>query len=114
MLNYDGRLFRPVADAPGTESRIAHYRQRGDLLWGDFTGGRARRGALTGTCADDGTLRFAYSMVLDTGDVISGRCVSTPEVLSDGRIRLHERWERYGVHASRGESTIEEIPKEST
>jgi hypothetical protein len=104
-VNYDGRRFQPV-DAPG---RVATYRQDGDVLWGEFTGGRARRGALTGVCAPDGTLRFAYCMVLDTGEVISGHCVSTPHLLPDGRIRLREDWERYGAHADRGVSYLEEI-----
>jgi len=109
MIDYDGRRFRPVEDANATPSRVAVYHQVGDLLWGEFLGGRARRGALTGICAPDGTLDFAYSMVTDGGDVISGQCVSTPQVLGDGRIRLHEVWERFGRHAARGTSAIEEI-----
>lgn len=107
-LNYDGRRFRPAGpdDAPG---RVATYRQDGTVLWGEFSGGRARRGALTGTCGADGTLDFAYCMVLDTGEVISGHCVSTPHLLPDGRIRLRESWERYGAHADRGVSYLEEL-----
>lgn len=109
MINYDGRRFRPVADGAPEESRVAVYRQEGDLLWGEFLGGKARRGALTGTCAPDGRLDFAYCMVLDDGEVISGHCASTPQVLEDGRIRLDEVWERFGAHASSGVSVIEEI-----
>jgi hypothetical protein len=112
VINYDGRRFRPAAGT-GQESeqgRQARYWQDGDLLWGEFTGGCARRGALTGTCRLDGTLDFAYCMVLDSGDVVSGRCMSTPRILGDGRIQLHERWERYGPHAATGESCLEEIP----
>jgi hypothetical protein len=108
-INYDGRRFRPSAGGAGEESRVALYRQDGDLLWGEFCGGRARRGALAGTCRPDGTLDFAYCMVLDDGDVISGRCLSTPRILDDGRIQLREEWERYGPHAARGESCLEEI-----
>jgi hypothetical protein len=107
MINYDGRRFRPVGHGPGAPT--ATYRQSGDLLWAEFGGGHARRGSLTGLCAPDGTLRFAYTMVLDGGEVISGHCESTPEVLADGRIVLHEKWERYGEHAASGESQIEEV-----
>ncbi|RKT54856.1 hypothetical protein [Saccharothrix australiensis] len=110
MINYDGKRFRPVADGAPEESRVAVYHQDGDLLWGEFLGGRARRGALTGTAAPDGSLDFAYCMVLDDGEVVSGHCRSTPNVLSDGRIRLDEVWERFGDHASSGVSVIEEIP----
>ena len=110
MIDYDGRRFRPVTDGSGEESRVAVYRQDGDLLWGEFVGGRARRGVLTGRCAPDGSLNFAYCMVLDDGEVVSGRCASTPQMLDDGRIRLNEVWERYGPHAGTGTSAIEEIP----
>lgn len=108
-LNYDGRRFAPSDGVPGEASRVALYRQDGDLLWGEFSGGRVRRGALAGTCATDGALDFAYCMVFDGGEVVSGRCHSTPTVLSDGRIRLHEEWERFGPGGSRGVSSIEEI-----
>ena len=106
-INYDGRRFRP---AESTENgRVAVYRQDGDLLWGEFTGGRARRGALTGTCEPDGRLEFAYCIVLESGDVISGHCRSTPTLLDDGRIQLDEVWERYGEHAAAGVSRLLEI-----
>lgn len=110
MMNYDNKRFRPVGGRTGEESRVAVYRQHGDLLWGEFVGGHARRGVLTGTSASDGRLEFGYCMVLDTGEVVSGHCRSTPEILADGRIRLHETWERYGAQASAGVSCIEEIP----
>jgi hypothetical protein len=35
--------------------------------------------------------------------------VSIPEILPDGRIKLNERWERYGRHADQGTSTIVEV-----
>jgi len=107
VINYDGRRFRPAEDSAA--GRVAVYRQDGDLLWGEFTGGRARRGALTGTCAPDGSLEFAYCIVLDSGEVISGHCESTPRILADGRIQLDEVWERYGEHASSGTSQLLEV-----
>jgi hypothetical protein len=48
-------------------------------------------------------------MVLDHGEVISGQSVNTPEILEDGRVRFHERWERYGPHAAGGVSYLEEV-----
>lgn len=109
MIDYDGRRFRPVTDQPSEDGTVAVYRQSGDLLWAEFSGGHTRRGSLCGLCAEDGTLEFAYTMVRTTGEVISGRCVSTPEILADGRIRLHEQWERFGPHAATGVSQIEEV-----
>lgn len=108
MISYDGRTFR-AQGRPEGEAPVARYRQDGDLVWAEFAGGDVRRGALAGTCAPDGTLEFAYSMVLTGGEVVSGCSISSPEVLADGRIRLHERFERYGRNAATGASCIEEI-----
>lgn len=107
MIDYDGRRFRPAEH--GEDARIAVYRQDGDLVWGEFTGGTARRGALTGTCGPDGELDFAYCLVLETGEVISGHCTSVPRTLDDGRIQLDETWRRYGRHAATGVSRLYEI-----
>jgi hypothetical protein len=107
VIDYDGRRFR--AAGHGSESAVATYRQSGDLLWAEFSGGTTRRGAVCGRCAPDGILEFAYTMVLTDGEIIAGRCRSTPEVMDDGRIRLHETWERYGPHAATGVSTLEEV-----
>jgi hypothetical protein len=108
VINYDGRRFRP-ADDPDASDRVATYRQDGDLLWGEFSGGRARRGSLTGTCTPDGKLDFAYCMVLESGEVISGHCTSIPRILDDGRIQLDEVWQRFGAHESVGISRLHEI-----
>ena len=126
MINYEGKRFRAVTDDPGSDappaaaggsptvgpgvsSCLATYHQDGDLVWAEFAGGEVRRGSLAGTCDPEGTLDFAYCMVLRDGGVISGRSVNTPQVLADGRIRLHERWERYGPHSARGISYMEEV-----
>ena len=107
MFNYDGRRFRVVGAGPG--SATGHYHQHGDLVWGEFSGPTIRRGSLCGRCADDGTIEFGYTMVLAGGEVISGHCISRPDVAPDGRLLLHETWERYGPHASRGTSDLEQV-----
>jgi hypothetical protein len=106
-IQYDDRRFR-VADVTGGEAPEAHYHQDGDLVWAEFAGGKVRRGSLAGTCAPDGVLRLAYCMVLETGDLVSGRCVSTPTLLDDGRIRLAEAWQRYSPRVAAGTSYLEE------
>lgn len=106
MINYDGRRFRKVGGGDGT---VARYRQDGDLVWADFAGGQVRRGTITGICGPDGTLRLAYTMVLASGEVISGHTVNTPAQGTGGRLVLHEKWERYGKHAATGISHLEEV-----
>ncbi|MEU4392184.1 hypothetical protein [Kribbella sp. NPDC023855] len=108
MIDYNGRRFRDAAHAEG-DGPVAAYRQHGDLLWADFSGGRVRRGSLSGLCHPDGTLEFTYTMVLADGTLLAGYCESTPEMLPGGQIRLHERWERYGPQAATGVSQLDEI-----
>ncbi len=107
MINYDGREFRSLD--PAEASAIARYHQDGDLLWGDFAGGSVRHGSLAGRTLAGDELEFAYSCVLITGEVISGRCRSSPQLLADGRLRLSESWIRYGADASTGTSQIEQL-----
>jgi quercetin dioxygenase-like cupin family protein len=111
VLDYNGRSFRSTAlETAGDDGRgpVGHYRQRGDLVWAQFAGGAVLSGALVGTCARDGRLDLAYCQVLRSGEVVVGRCTSTPEVLGDGRIRLREEWRRFDGTGSRGVSFIEE------
>jgi hypothetical protein len=112
-LNFDGKRFGS-RHANG-EGPVAEYRQRGDLLSAEFAGGQVRHGSLAGRVRSDGTLEFGYCMVLGGNDgddeVVCGRCLSTPEILDDGRILLHEQWERYGPHADLGTSYLEELPR---
>jgi hypothetical protein len=111
MISYDGRLFRAAGGGDGT---VARYRQDGDLVWADFAGGKVRRGTVTGTCSSDGTLRLAYTMVLDTGEVISGYTVNVPQRQPDGRLTLREEWQRFGEHTASGVSHLEEVLPEQS
>lgn len=104
-IHYDGRRFRALGGGDGT---YAEYRQHGDLVWAEFEGGRVRRGTVTGTCDAAGVLRVAYTMVLESGEVIAGNSVNTPQ-WHGGTLVLREVWERYGEHAATGVSFLEEV-----
>ncbi len=107
MFSYNGRRFRPEGEA----GPVVTYQQEGDLLWAEIpSGGGVRRGALTGRCASDGALDFAYSLVLEDGEVVSGRCHGTPlRRRGGGGIRIRAEWERYGSRAATGVSYLEEV-----
>jgi hypothetical protein len=110
MLNYEGRRFRSID--PDTFSPIdgpgGTYHQDGSVVWAEIGDGAMVRGSLVGTCGEDGVLRLAYCALLTDGRVIAGRVRSVPTVLEDGRIRLHEDYERFGDDNESGVSVIEE------
>jgi hypothetical protein len=50
-----------------------------------------------------------YHQVNTKGELMTGICFSTPEILLNGKIRLHEKWEWTSGDKSVGESIIEEL-----
>ncbi len=111
-FSYDGKRFRSVANTPNGEvdaQTVFHYRQRGDVIWATYSGGGIAFGTFTGRVLSDAVLEFNYAHVNVVGKPMTGHCISTPETLSDGRIRLREVWQWTSGDRSKGESTVEEI-----
>jgi hypothetical protein len=50
-----------------------------------------------------------YQHANTAGELMTGVCRSTPELLPDGRIRLHESWRWTCKDGSSGTSVIEEV-----
>lgn len=110
MTSMEGRVLRGAsntAEGQVDASTIFRYRQQDDLVWAEYEGGLIRRGYLVGT-TDGTTLDFRYVHVDVDGHTASGRSVDTIEVLEDGRVRLHERWQ-WDSREGAGESVVEEI-----
>jgi len=110
-ISYDGRQFRSVpntANGDVSDATRFEYRQRGDVVWATYEGGGVRLGTLVASVGDDGSLDMRYAHVNASGELMTGECRSTPEVLSDGRLRLHERWRWTSGDGSAGTSVIEE------
>ena len=113
-IDYDGRRFASVSNSANGEvdaRTVFHYRQRGDVVWATYEGGGVRFGTLVATVDAGGGLDMRYCHVNGRGELMTGRCRSTPESLPDGRLRLHERWQWTSGDGSRGESIVEEVPE---
>ncbi len=112
VIDYDGRLFRPVHNSDTGEvdgTTLFEYHQRDDLVWASYQGGGVRRGALVALADNDGRLEMRYAHVNASGELMTGVCRTTPEVLPDGRLRLHERWRWTVGDEKEGESILEEV-----
>lgn len=116
-MHYHNKRFRPVASTENGEvsgDTIFHYRQNGNIVTAEYAGGSIVRGHLIALVDDNGCLDMHYHQVNDKGELHTGICHSTPEILSDGRIRLHETWQWTSGDGSSGTSIVEEVAGSST
>lgn len=110
-ISYNDKYFVGVENYDSgdlTADTIFHYRQRGDVVWGTFEGGGALHGNLVARVLPDGKLDMVWQYLNKEGRFIRGTCLSTPELLPDGRLRLKESWQIDGEGGEAGQSAIEE------
>lgn len=111
-ISYNERFFCSVSNSGSGEvdgETRFHYRQIDNVLWGTYSGGSIKHGTLNGLVFADGRLDFRYTHVNQDDVIMTGRCLSTPELLPDGRIRLNEEWTWTSGDLSSGVSVVEEI-----
>lgn len=112
---YNNKTFRPISNSSNGEvsdTTRFHYHQEGAIVWAEYAGGSVKRGSLIATVKEDGSLDMRYHHVNVEGEIMTGKCVSVPEVLVDGRLRLRETWQWTSGDGSRGESVLEEVRDE--
>jgi hypothetical protein len=112
MIDYNDRTFRSIsntANGEANEETLFHYQQQSFLVSATYSGGPVLFGHLLGLVNADGIMEISYHHVNEEGEVRTGICISKPEVLSNGRIRLHERWKWTNGDGSEGESILEEL-----
>jgi hypothetical protein len=111
-INYDKRVFKSVSNSEtgevSAETRF-YYRQEETHVWAEYSGGGIVRGSLLAKVAGDGSLEMRYQHLNKKGELMTGKCFSTPEILENGKIRLHEKWQWTCGDLSSGESVVEEI-----
>lgn len=110
---YDNKTFRSVTNTPNGDvsgDTLFHYHQQDQIVWADYSGGAIVKGFLIATVLEDNCLDMRYQHVNTQGELMTGKCHSTPEHLPDGRIRLHERWQWTSGDNSSGESIVDEVP----
>ncbi|MCU1806527.1 MAG: n-acetylglutamate synthase [Bacillota bacterium] len=113
-MNYNGRTFVSVQNTENGEvssKTFFHYKQDGNIISASYGGGEIIQGTLIGIANEDGCLEFRYNHVNNKNQLRGGKCLSTPEILADGRIRLHEKWQWQDDEGTEGQSIIEEVKK---
>jgi hypothetical protein len=111
-INYNGRTFRSINNSANGEvngQTLFHYHQQGQIVWATYQGGAIQWGTLIARVDAEDRLEMRYQHINTAGELMTGECLSTPEILSDGRIRLHEVWQWTSGDRSAGQSVVEEI-----
>ena len=112
MINYNNKTFRPVSNTENgvtSAETIFHYKQTGNILTAIYSGGKIKTGQLIGIVDEQGAIEMRYQQVNDKNELMTGICNSKPEILPNGKIRLHEYWRWTSGDCSQGNSIIEEV-----
>ncbi|HSF17920.1 MAG TPA: n-acetylglutamate synthase [Vicinamibacteria bacterium] len=112
VLVYEGKVFVSTSNTEtgdvSADTRFT-YHQKGDLVWATYEGGAIRFGTLVAKADEEGRLEMRYQHLTRAGELKTGECRSIPEVMADGRLRLHESWRWTSGDYSEGSSIVEEL-----
>ena len=111
-INYNNKKFRPIKNSENGETTaetLFIYKQKEQILTSAYKGGHIVSGHLIGLVDNHGNIEMSYHQVNTNGELMTGICQSTPELLPNGKIRLYEDWQWTSGDKSSGKSILEEI-----
>ncbi len=111
-INYHNRKFKPVSNSDNGEvsnDMVFHYQQEDNVLTCTYTGANIVSGHLIGLVSESGSIDMRYHQINTNGELMTGTCQSTPEMMENGKIRLHESWQWTSGDQSKGNSILEEV-----
>ena len=110
-INYHNKIFKPIHNTDNSETSdetTFHYKQKDNIVTAEYSGGQIKYGHLIGIVDEHGHINMRYHQVNFHKELMTGICTSKPEILKNGKIRLHEQWTWTSGDQSSGTSIIEE------
>jgi len=108
-LNYHNKKFKILGEEE-IDGTTFQYFQKGNVVWGEYKGGSVLKGSLIAKMDDNDNLQMHYQHLTIKQEFKLGKCISTPTILEDGRIQIHEIYESVGVDpVNKGEITLIEV-----
>jgi len=107
--NLEGKIFRSVTNTENGEvgaDTVFRYHQSGTIVSAEYSGGAIVVGHLVANVLPDGKLDMRYHHINGDGEIMMGRCLSTPEVTDSGKLLLKEEWQWLSGDMSSGYSEI--------
>lgn len=111
-MDYNNKKFKPVsvsANGEVTDKVLFEYKQQGKILSCEYSGGTIVKGQLIGVVDKHGRIDMRYQQLNFHGELMTGTCVSEPEILENGKIRLYETWQWTSGDKTNGTSILEEV-----
>lgn len=111
-MNYNGKTFKAINNSDNGETSkktTFEYKQTGNLVTAEYSGGKIKHGHIIGIVEENGSIEMRYHHINLNNELMTGVCLSTPEILPNGKIRLYEKWKWTSGDQSEGKSIIEEI-----
>lgn len=105
----EGKIFRSLENTENGEvgaDTVFHYRQDGDVVWATYEGGDVVKGHLLANVLPDGRLDMRYHHINRQGRLMLGKCISTPSLDANGKLRLSEEWQWLSGDMSCGRSEL--------
>lgn len=110
--NLEGKIFKSISNTENGEvdgDTIFHYHQNESIVWADYSGGLVAKGHLIANILEDGKLDMRYHHVNIDGDIMIGKCLSTPSITNDGLLKFAEEWQWLSGDKSSGYSETIEV-----
>jgi len=111
-MNYNNKRFRPIENTENGETTaetIFKYKQVGNIITSEYSGGEIISGHLIGLVDKNGNIDMRYHQVNKKNELMTGVCFSKPEMTAHGKLRLYENWQWTSGDKSSGKSILEEI-----
>lgn len=111
-MNYNNKKFRPISCSENGEvstETIFEYKQEGTILTCTYSDSNILKGHLIGKVDIHGNIEMRYHQINNKNELMTGICHATPEILPDGKIRLHEKWQWTSGDFSKGISVLQEL-----
>ncbi len=110
-INLNNKKFKSQSNSSNGEvsdETIFIYHQQDDMVWAEYSGGQILKGTLIGKIVDN-HLEFVYQHINVDQEIMTGKCISHPEINLEGQLILNENWQWTCRDHSKGNSTLIEI-----
>lgn len=107
--NLEGKIFRPVTNTDNGETgadTVFRYHQSGNVVSAEYDGGDIVKGHLVANVLPTRQLDMRYHHINCRGEIMIGKCLSTPELTDEGKLLFKEEWQWLCGDMSSGYSEI--------